>query len=403
MTGVDNEKPDAPASGVKRHSGRLRKLGFTILVFCVVLALLDLGAGLYLRTSWFNNLVAHDYTLIHRMKPDYTARTPVGQMTPKLWNDSAPVVTITTNSAGYRGPLVGGPKESGELRVVCMGDSITFGLDIDDGETYAALLQKMLEERMPGRKITVINGGAISYSSRQGLYLFREKFLALDPDIVVWSFGFNDQSRLPIPRYRDIDLVPLGPGGEPETGGLIKQVVLWSYRRPLYTVARRAIVPLLWKSKAAGLMARISEMKSYKSAPHESEEDFEDARVPPAQYRLHILEMIGMAEEHDFQLVILNLFGTKDFYRDQAFTYCERDRVECVDLSRHFVEIAMGDGIKKDADFQAAFAPYDKGIKGDKMDVFPMLLLTTDNLHPNSIGHRIIAGELAERISGQSR
>lgn len=401
MTG--NEKPEAPIKAVKKPAGRLKKFGFALVAFLIFLVLLDVAAGLYLRTSWFNTMVAHDYTLIHRMRPGYTARTPVGQMTPELWNDSAPVVTISTNAEGYRGPLVKGPGESGEFRVVCMGDSITFGLDIGDGQTYPALLEKMLEERMPGRKVTVINGGAISYSSRQGLYLFREKFLALEPDVVVWSFGFNDQSRLPIPGYRDVDLVSLGPGRDPDTGAFVKRLLLWSYRRPSLTVAHRAIMPLLWKTRAAGLMERIGEMESGNAASMESEEDYEDARVPPAEYRLHILEMIGMAETNDFKLVVLNLFGTKELYRDQAFSYCGRDRVECLDMAKPFAEMALGGELTNAPSFEADFAFYKKGIRKEALEKFPMLFLTTDNLHPNNIGQRIIARALADVIAAKSR
>ncbi len=61
----------------------------------------------------------------------------------------------------------------------------------------------------------LINAGVLGYSSRQGLYLFKGKFLDYRPDLVIWGFGFNDAGRSPVLGARDVDLIPLEPGGAP--------------------------------------------------------------------------------------------------------------------------------------------------------------------------------------------
>src|SRR5262245_17000272 len=48
--------------------------------------------------------------------------------------------TIETNSQGLRGPEVG-PREPGELRILLLGDSFAAGFEVEQRETFAALLE----------------------------------------------------------------------------------------------------------------------------------------------------------------------------------------------------------------------------------------------------------------------
>ena len=41
---------------------------------------------------------------------------------------------------------------SGAARVLCLGDSYTFGAYVDDTETWPAQLEEILKERSPGRE-----------------------------------------------------------------------------------------------------------------------------------------------------------------------------------------------------------------------------------------------------------
>ena len=105
---------------------------------------------------------------------------------------------IVINSLSFRGPPTATQKRAGTLRVVCAGDSRTFGTWLDSrrvrfDNAYPPLLQAMAAATGTARP-EVINAGVIGYSSAQGLRQFQMRILALDPDVLVVSFGFNDHA-----------------------------------------------------------------------------------------------------------------------------------------------------------------------------------------------------------------
>jgi lysophospholipase L1-like esterase len=95
------------------------------------------------------------------------------------------------NSRGFRGAEFSPSKKSGERRVICAGDSCTFGWEVGDGDTYPALLQKGLE-RSSREPVTVINAGVPGYSSWQVLTWCREELFSLNPDVLILYVGWND-------------------------------------------------------------------------------------------------------------------------------------------------------------------------------------------------------------------
>jgi len=97
--------------------------------------------------------------------------------------------TVSTNRHGLRGPEIPSPKAG--VRVLALGDSTAFGLGVDDDQTWPAVLQGLLRERL-GRPVEVINAGVPGYTAYQGMRYLEERGLSLDPDLVIATFGFND-------------------------------------------------------------------------------------------------------------------------------------------------------------------------------------------------------------------
>lgn len=100
---------------------------------------------------------------------------------------------MRTNSLGMRGPE---PRGNGARRVLVLGDSCTMGWRVADDESYPAVLQSLLAARPGEPPVDVLNAGLAGYTSHQGLVYLREHGLALDPDVVVIAFGWNDATRL---------------------------------------------------------------------------------------------------------------------------------------------------------------------------------------------------------------
>jgi lysophospholipase L1-like esterase len=75
-------------------------------------------------------------------------------------------------------------------RILALGDSFTFGLGVEDGETWPAQLERKLSAA-PG-DVEVVNSGTISYGVFQELDLFRTSGLATNPRVVVHGLYWND-------------------------------------------------------------------------------------------------------------------------------------------------------------------------------------------------------------------
>ena len=112
------------------------------------------------------------------------------QVTEILANsDNTPsTYTYSTNEMGFRSPPL---KPTGtRFRILAMGDSTTFGQHLADDETWPAQLQHLLDPE--AERVEVINAGVIGASSFQGLVFLNTRGLALKPDLVVATYGFND-------------------------------------------------------------------------------------------------------------------------------------------------------------------------------------------------------------------
>lgn len=103
------------------------------------------------------------------------------------------------------------PKQPGSIRIVCLGDSVTFGYRAPvvwpDKPTeydpewlpYPMLLEKQLRAANPNRNIEVITMAVPGYTSHQGLAWLRRDINRLNPDLLTVSFGWNDASVSDVP------------------------------------------------------------------------------------------------------------------------------------------------------------------------------------------------------------
>jgi lysophospholipase L1-like esterase len=95
------------------------------------------------------------------------------------------------NNYGLRGPDVA-PEDLRRRVILCLGDSITYGYGVADGETYPARLQEVFDRRQPG-EFTVLNGGVnaypISLMHQKFLYLWH---LGIRPDLVIVGYSMNE-------------------------------------------------------------------------------------------------------------------------------------------------------------------------------------------------------------------
>jgi lysophospholipase L1-like esterase len=101
---------------------------------------------------------------------------------------------VTINRLGLRGSEVSVPKPPNVRRIICYGDSITFGYGVNDAETYAARLARMIEPNA----VEVINGGVTGFTSHQLLAHLKRTAPAVEAGMATVCIGWNDATRRPV-------------------------------------------------------------------------------------------------------------------------------------------------------------------------------------------------------------
>ena len=99
---------------------------------------------------------------------------------------------IRINSLGFRGHAFAFEKPAGHRRILCLGDTYTFGAYVNDDETFPAALERKLRQIDSGWPTEVINAGVTGYTIADEAALAEENGFALSPDIVIVGFAMND-------------------------------------------------------------------------------------------------------------------------------------------------------------------------------------------------------------------
>lgn len=121
----------------------------------------------------------------------------------------AGLVPIRINHFGQRGEDYELAKPAGERRVVVLGDSLTMGQGVLDGETYPYRLGEVLRARDgEGRRTRVINAGVNSWTSWNYAQWVEQRLPEFHADLLVVGLYLGNDMVLPAEGARTIP-VPL--------------------------------------------------------------------------------------------------------------------------------------------------------------------------------------------------
>lgn len=213
----------APSDVSPPRLSRKRRLSYAAIIylgFLLLLAAVELGTrltlphisslSLFVVTTQQRAQVADekqsgifegDPLLLWRLKPN---------LDHAVWD----FTVLSTNSQHLRSEHPGktvGAKQPGTTRIVCLGDSVTFGFRVPvvwpEKPTeydpawlpFPMLLEKELLAANPDRKIEVVTMAVPGYTSHQGLAWLRRDIDDLQPDLLIASFGWNDASFSDVP------------------------------------------------------------------------------------------------------------------------------------------------------------------------------------------------------------
>jgi lysophospholipase L1-like esterase len=159
----------------------------------MALVILGIGAGLALAELWLRySPIASQRGIVPRVSASRFETQP-GLLAPGRYTRGRghlPKERISINSLGFRGPAIRRDKAPGVVRILVVGDSVVFGLNVNDSETLPARLHRELQRRC-NTPIEVVNAG-VSGSTITGQRELIRRALPLQPDLVVLNFFPND-------------------------------------------------------------------------------------------------------------------------------------------------------------------------------------------------------------------
>ena len=79
-----------------------------------------------------------------------------------------------------------------KYRIVCFGDSITYGENLPHAQAYPAVLADLLRQKHSNLDLVVINSGIRGHTSVQGFARLERDVLWYKPHVVLAAFGVND-------------------------------------------------------------------------------------------------------------------------------------------------------------------------------------------------------------------
>lgn len=99
---------------------------------------------------------------------------------------------VTINSLGFRGRACALERTPESLRILGLGNSLSFGAGVADDETYFAYLEKQLQAMQPDRPVEVLNAAIIGFTIRQYIPFLHSVLPKLQPDIVLLGAHWRD-------------------------------------------------------------------------------------------------------------------------------------------------------------------------------------------------------------------
>ncbi len=357
-----NEAPPRDNSGASRIFW-VRKTLFTLLVLFILLLFVEIGlrfAGVtfYPRAITLSPeknreladvVLEPDGEVQWVVKPSTLADTP-----------------LAVNGLGLRGPEINTAKPHSTVRILCLGDSCTFGARVE--KPYPAILQELCDQRLD-TPVEVLNGGVPGHAAHQGVVMLNRR-LAPDPDIVTVYYGWNDHWR----RTEALQGPTIQP--PPVTDNIL---VLRGLRLACSRwLARRDIA----KEEADLDMART------------------ELRLPPSHYYAMLDEFATISSNNGIEVIF---FTAPYAFNQENLHWMVEERgwaastTEIPELHKRYIELTRELAKDKNAlllDLAAIFRQY--------ADTSPaslsMPLFHADGIHPTQEGHRLIANALFDLI-----
>ena len=280
-------------------------------------------------------------------------------------------VPVSFNRFGLRDRERSMEPSQGTVRILALGDSVTFGLGVAEEDAYPRMTETLLNSRTDGRPpVEVLNFGIPGYNTVQELAQLRELGLAFHPQLVVVGFLYNDVEpteggHTAGGAHEAPDALPLA---RRVRSGINAGVVFLKQRSLFFA----------WLSPRLGVVLRPLGAKGLGQVG-EIKDQYADSSFNWRRVQTALLDMKKLCDERRIQLVVMVIPAMAKFtesgypikeYHAAVSGFCSAHSIPCLDLLPAFW-----------------------GLDGTQFWISP-----TDG-HPDARGHRIVAEALSEFLA----
>lgn len=171
----------------------MSSVGLTVLSILFCLTLFEIVCRIFVDDGMHYHLEMWKYAIALKAVADDPA---VGHVHVPGAQARLMGVDVRINDDGLREESSVGAAEGDALRVLMLGDSVTFGWGVPQSETVSERLEQQLTN-MLGRPVDVLNAGVGNYNTAMEAAWFERQGLAYAPDVVVLNVFINDAEETP--------------------------------------------------------------------------------------------------------------------------------------------------------------------------------------------------------------
>jgi lysophospholipase L1-like esterase len=261
-------------------------------------------------------------------------------------------------------------------RIVCLGDSITYGDGLSGAQAYPTVLMDLVRQSHPDLDAVVINSGLCGDTSVQGLARLERDALWYQPHVVILAFGLNDGN---------LGFWPLDPLREREVlgdGSLFGNLESWLNRSHLWRTLRaragRLVRSIGWPSPTPVITADAA------PAP----------RVSSQGFRMAHKRLIDALRRSGAEVVVLTPTPVME---SPGLGPTALERHLQLAVYEHYSEIIRDIAAQSGThllDVRAAF--------GQRSEADLASLLAADGVHLTSAGQRLLAESVYQALENNA-
>ncbi len=318
-----------------------------------------------------------DTKLLWRLKPNF--EYGLGSIKGK----PGTIMDLHTNVYGMRDRHYSAQKAPDTFRIICLGDSSTFGFGIGimDEDPYPQRLEAILNEKYPLRHIEVFNCGVPGYTVVQGLQWLKNELLYFEPDAVIVSFGHNDSLKA---KITDVERIKASSS----FFGLMKHRLnrFELYKLLKYCIMEIRLAMIRRNTEVGTLKPKPMRLEAQKIIRGDQEEGVQTVpagkgksievkwvrRVKKAELRDSYHRLIELLKENDIDAIIFDpcmLQQACDYVSPQLLSIADQFDINLVQMKQILIDEKVTER-----------------------------LLQLDRVHPTVLGHIAIAKSLASVV-----